>query len=143
MAYLTYEEYRKLSPLSSVLEGAFETISSIASDAVDSYTFGAIRDYCLMDDDETAEQVRKAVARQIDFIQSQGGAEAYLSKAEPRPEASYSISMGNTSESKSYASGGYSEGVTAEGFIMSPLACAYLRRIKAIGRQIGRGRRCL
>ena len=141
--YLTYDEYKALSPMTSVLEGAFEAISSIASDAVDSYTFGAIRDYCLMDDKETAEQVRKAVARQIDFIQSQGGAEAYLSKAEPRPEASYSISMGNTSESKSYASGGYSEGVTAEGFIMSPLACAYLRRIKAIGRQIGRGRRCL
>ena len=141
--YLTYDEYKALSPMTSVLEGAFEAISSIASDAVDSYVFNAIGDYCLMDNPETAEMVRKAVARQIDFIQASGGVEAYLSKSTPEAVSSYSVSMGNTSESRTYGDGGKgsSVGVTAEGFMISPLSCAYLKRIQAIGRMVGR-RRC-
>ena len=142
--YLTYDEYKKLSPLSSVTEDAFEGISSIASDVIDSYVFGAIKDYRLMERDDAAEVVKKAVARQIDFILSQGGTDAYLGKVERSPVSSYSVSVGNTSESKSYGAtaGGGSAGVTGEGFVVSPLSCAYLKRIQAIGRQIGR-KRCV
>ena len=143
--YITLDEYRKLSPLNTILESDFEAISSIASDVVDSYVFNAIRDYCLMEREDAAELIKKAVARQIDFIQAQGGMDAYLGKAERRPVSSYSVSVGNTSESESYgtAAGGASSGVTGEGLLVSPLACAYLKRIQAIGRMIGRSRRCV
>ena len=70
---------------------------------------------------------------------------AYLGKTERRPVASYSVSVGNTSESESYgtAAGGASAGVTGEGLLVSPLACVYLKRIQALGRMIGRSRRCV
>lgn len=143
--YITLDEYRKLSPLNTILESDFEAISSIASDVVDSYVFNAIRDYCLMEREDAAELIKKAVARQIDFIQAQGGMDAYLGKTERRPVSSYSVSVGNTSESESYgtAAGGASSGVTGEGLLVSPIACAYLKRIQAIGRMIGRSRRCV
>ena len=143
--YLTYDEYKALSPMTSVLEGAFEAISSIASDAVDSYVFNAIKDYRLMERPDAAEVVKKAVARQIDYIQAVGGIEAYLGKTERQPVASYSVSVGNTSESTTYgtAAGGASAGVTGEGLLVSPLACVYLKRIQALGRMIGRNRRCV
>ena len=142
--YLTYDEYKKLSPLTPVTEGDFEAISSIASDVVDSYVFNAIKDYGLMEKEDAAELIRKAVARQIDFIQAAGGMEAYLAKTERHPVASYSVSVGNTSESESYgtAAGSVSAGVTGEGLLVSPLTCVYLKRIQAIGRQIGI-RRCV
>ena len=142
--YITYEEYKELSPLTTVTESAFEVISSIASQALDSYVFHAIEDYGLMEIPDAAEKIMKAVARQIDYIQSEGGAEAYLSKAERQPVTSYSVTVGNTSESRSYggSSGGVQAGVTADGLLISPLACAYLKRIQAIGRQIGKHRRC-
>ena len=140
--YLTLEEYRKLSPLSAVQDDDFEAISSIACDVIESHVFNAIRDFGLIDDAIYAEQVRKAVARQIDFIQSEGGIDAYLGNAERRPVSSESVSVGNTSESKAYGTAsGASSGVTGEGLVLSPLACAYLKRIQAIGRQIGY-RRC-
>lgn len=144
MDYLTFEEYMELSPMSALTEDEFATISSIACEIIDSYTFNAIEDYRLMDDDRFAERIRKAVARQIDFIQAKGGIESYLGTLETRPVDSFSVTVGNTSESKTYGSSSTaSEGVTREGFIVSPLACAYLKRIQAIGRQIRRRRRCL
>lgn len=142
--YITYGEYKELSPLTTIPESAFDNISSIASDALDSYVFHAIEDYCLMDNPDASEKIKKAVARQIDFIQSGGGVDAYLSKTERQPLSSYSVTVGNTSESKGYGgnSGNVQSGVTAEGLLISPLACAYLKRIQAIGRQIGIRRRC-
>ena len=138
--YITYDEYKALSPMATLSEDDFEAVSSIASDVIDSYVFNAIRYYGLMEKKDAAERIKKAVARQIDFIQAAGGTEAYLGSVERKPVASYSVSMGNTSESRSYGeAGGASAGVTGEGFIVSPLTCAYLKRIQAIGRQI---RRC-
>lgn len=143
--YITFDEYKKLSPISTITEDDFEAISSIASDVVDSYVFNAIKDYCLMEREDAAELIKKAVARQIDFIQAAGGVDAYIGNTERRPVASYSVSVGNTSESKSYgaAAGGASAGVTGEGLLVSPLACVYLKRIQALGRMIGRSRRCV
>ena len=140
--YLTLEEYRELSPLSAVKDDDFAAISSFACDVIDSHVFGAIKDFRLMENPDCATMVKKAVARQIDFIQSEGGVDAYLGKTERRPVSSESVSVGNTSESKAYGTAsGASAGVTGEGLVLSPLAVAYLKRIQAIGRQIGY-RRC-
>ena len=139
MQYLTYEEYKTISPKAGVSEDDFPAISSIASDVIDSYTFNAITRYDLMDDDMLVDKIRRAVASTVDYIEESGGADAYMQTAskDGRSKISYSVSVGNTSESASFGDGGYESGVTAEGFRIPPLAVLLLKKVQAIGRQIG------
>ena len=137
--YLTYEEYKEISPkATSVQEDDFSAISSIASDVVDSYTFSAISRYGLMSDDFFADKIRRAVAATVDFVVTIGGLEAYMQSAikDGRSKISYSVSVGNTSESASFGDG-YEPGVTDEGFRLPPSAVFLLKKVQAIGRQIG------
>lgn len=140
MAYLTFEEYRKLSPQSKVSEADFEVLSSIAEDVIDAFTFHAIPRYGLIDDEAYRDDIEKAVVRQVDFIVACGGAESYVAMAGVGETASESVTVGNTSESRSYVqgTGGLKATMTEEGLRLAPLAVIPLRRIQAIGRQVGR-----
>ena len=140
MAYLTYEEYRAMSPQSKVSEDDFEILSSISEDVIDAFVFSAISRYGLIDDERYWNAIRKAIARQVDYIHACGGVEAYVDEAGKGELASESVTVGNTSESRSYVqgTGGMKAAMAGSGLRLSPLAVPLLKPIQAIGRQVGR-----
>lgn len=138
MAYLTYEEYSKLSlAKEKVEEDVFEAYETYAEAVVDSYTFDVIGRKSLMEDDYYSEKVKKAVAYQIDYMASvTEDASEYAQKTEKKV-SSQSLSVGETSETISYSYDNSDNGNrTAGGVKVAPLAVALLGKVKALGRSL-------
>lgn len=126
--YITYEEYSETKGVEPLSTGTFETLSLIAKDIVDGYTFSVIEDKNLIDNAHYRPRITRAMALIIDSLS----------------RADLSEILGGESEaisSKSESVGGYSYSVSYKGknensypLPMPPLAKILLMPIKALGR---------
>lgn len=138
MAYLTYEEYKKLSLKKEVVtKDLFTAYEVYAEGVIDSYTFDVIGRESLMDDDYYSDKVKKAMAYQVDYMTTATDDASTFAESAEKKVSSESISVGETSENVSYSYDNSNNGNKATGGIkVAPLAVSVLSKIKALGRQI-------
>lgn len=150
MAYLSFEEYKKLSLETSddkkLSENLFEAFEIYAEVVVNSFTFDAIEKYNLLNDEYYAPKIKRAVAYQIDYMNddesSSDSSLTSFTKEGEKVISSHSVTVGETSESVSYdnsainTNGNSIENRASGGLKVSPLAVPLLAKVRALGRGI-------
>lgn len=130
MAYLTYEEYSayKATPMS---EDEFNVCEPIAEEIINAYVFDAIERHNLMASEYYAEKIKRAVALEADVVKDTDGATSV-----ERDIASHSVTVGETSESITYANDNQPVTMYVNGIKLAPLARTLLVKARALGRAV-------
>lgn len=139
MAYLTYEDYKKLAFDKNNLldEDTFDSYEIYAEAVVDGFTFDVIsKESWMLNDTYYSSKIKNAVCRQIEFMSNEESSISEYEKKEGSNVSSYSVSVGGTSESVSYNSTSDFSNFSVGGVKIAPLAVSLLSKLRAKGRYL-------
>lgn len=101
---LTYVEYTEMG-FNGATEDAFSSLEKIASNLINSMTFGVIERKGLLNDEAYSEEIKEAIGCQVDFMaQTYGSATDVMKASTESSVSSESETVGGYSHSVSYAS---------------------------------------
>lgn len=133
MAYLTYAEFVAKFDGTAMDERLFESLAMVSSDIIDAIVT------CPITPDVNADEVAKATAYQILYLQAQGGLDAINGFASSQTAVTeklddYSITEAQTEQAASNQ-------LSLNGIPVSPLAVTILRKLGLMSRWVYSGRR--
>lgn len=133
MAYVTREYYMDTFHGESISDGEFERLASCASDVIDALVTVPI------DDTIDADQLAKATAYQLEYINAQGGIEAVTGYADSQMAVTEKLDEYSIQEERTDKAVQNQPGIG--GIPISPLTISILRRMGLMSRWAFAGRR--